>query len=439
LLPAPPDPRRRWPVAVSLGLWVVLAGLALGAGASLQVLWPGWRFGFGALAMWGGILLVLFLGVKGPLCLSRTPVLTVLFAGLMTLLGTGSYWATIQLYPLYRVNIERAAFFVATCTLVAMVFLVPASRWPGVKRGRIEWDYPRLRLLTLLLLGLSLVGTLVTLQRIGYLPLISGDPNNARVEFPSIGGVWYRLSLLGGVVAMLVAVQACAREANWGMYLACALGLAAVSVYGPRFPVALPLGVGALMWDRLRKPLKLRWAVLALAILVPVAAFLGYWRERMVSASLLRPTAQLVYGAFVEFRELAWTLEYYRLGDRFLHGSTLPSVIVPLAPSPLWAAVGVDKATVYAHTTASVLADQMGADSWQRVGLYGECFVNFGWPGALLAAAVYGILLGWLDKRFRLVGAKSVAGVVLALAIAASVFAQVGELDMFTSTGSGCT
>jgi len=50
---------------------------------------------------------------------------------------------------------------------------------------------------------------------------------------------------------------------------------------------------------------------------------------------------------------------------------------------------------------------------------------------------VYGVLLGYLDDRFRRVDRSDVWGVFLALAIATTIFAQVGQLNMFTSTLTG--
>ena len=407
------------------------------SGASLDQTWPRWRLGLGALAVWGLTALVLAYRVKGPHRLSRTPALTVLFAGLMTVLGSASYWATTQLYPLYRVNIERAALFVAVCTLVALLFVGRLAREEPARAPRLEWDFARLRLITWALLAVSIVGTGVTLGRIGYFPMLAGDPDSARTTFPVIGGIWYRLSLLGGTVAMLVAVQVCARQARWHLYLAGVGGLAAVSVYGPRFFVALPLGVAVVLWDRFRQPIRLRWALGAVLLLAPLVGIVGFWRERMVSVTLLRPVAQLVYGTFQEFRDLGWALDYYSLGDHWLHGATLGSVVVPLAPAPVWQVLGIDKAAVYAQSSASVLAGQMGAATWQRIGLYGEFYMNFGWTGALFGAALYGMLLGWLDRQLCGSSHRSVIGIFLAIAIAAAVFAQVGQLDMFTSTVTG--
>ena len=106
-------------------------------------------------------------------------------------------------------------------------------------------------------------------------------------------------------------------------------------------------------------------------------------------------------------------------------------------PSPVWSLLGVDKATIYAHGSAAVLADAMGEYSGQRIGAYGEFFINFGWTGAILGALLYGTLVAYLDDRFRAVHSQDVRGVFLALTISSAVFAQIGQLDLFTSTLTG--
>ena len=63
--------------------------------------------------------------------------------------------------------------------------------------------------------------------------------------------------------------------------------------------------------------------------------------------------------------------------------------------------------------------------------------MNFGWAGALFGAGLYGLLLAYLDDRYLRVRPSDVRGVFIALTIAAAVFAQIGQHDMFTSTLTG--
>lgn len=423
-----------------LVLWLALAAVATVFGGRLSAQWGDWPWAFAAVAVWGANLCVLVYGFPPPRRLSRAPLLAAGFAFVVTILGTGSYWATVQLYPIYRVPIEYAAWFVAVCTLVALVAALLVTRMLRTRNSTghpLEWNWERLGAMTYLLFALAFVGTVISIRRIGYVPILTGDPTSARVEYPSIGGIWYRLSMLGGVTALLVAVLAAARRASRTHYLIGAGSLVLVGLYGPRFFVALPVAVAILLWDRVRKPIGLRRAGLMIVVAAPLLAILGYVRERDRSVSLLGPVALSLYGTAGEFRDLAWSLDYYGFGDRFVYGRTLGSVVVPLLPSPAWRVVGIDKPAIYAQDSATLLAEAMGQTTGQRIGAYGELFMNYGWWGALVGAALYGLLLGYLDDRLTRVNDRQVSGIILSLTLGAAVFAQIGQLNMFTSTITG--
>jgi hypothetical protein len=424
-----------------VGLWAVLAASACWWAATLSEVWRDWSLAFAAVAIWGLNILLFVYGLGGRRSISSVPFLGVVMALAMTIIGSANYWAATQLYPSYQVEVERAALFIAVCTCVSLIAMVVVSRalpQGGGKAGpSLKWQWPRVRFLTYVLFLVSFIGTVVSVRRIGYIPILVGDPTSARVEFPAIGGVWYRLSMLGGAVAMLVGTLAAARQATPAIYAVGIASLVSVGLYGPRFFVALPLGVGILMWDRMRNSLRIRRIAGAVVFAVPLLALGGYLRQRDPSASVLGPIGLVAYFAFVEFRELAWALEHYGGTGRFLLGGTLGSAIVPLLPSPIWAVLGIDKPTIYAHGSAAVLADAMGADSGQRIGAYGEFFINFGWTGAIVGAALYGVLIAYLDRWFHSTGSQHVRGVFLALTIASAVFAQIGQLDLFTSTLTG--
>jgi len=422
--------------------WLGLGVFAALATPQLAQRWPGWPWAVASAAVWGFNLILLVYGIGPPFRVSRPPFLAASFALLMTAIGSGNYWATLQLYPAYRVDIEYAAWFVAVCTAATLAAVVGMQwlrqfRSAPVTPRRLHWDWSRLSAVTYLLFLVSAVGTVATVVRIGYVPILAGDPTSARVEFPVIGGIWYRLSMLGGVVALLVGVHAAARRATLFHYMIGLLSLGLVGVYGPRFFVALPLGVSLILWDRTRSPLPLGRVVLLLIFTAPVVAIVGLWRARDQNAMLLGSLGLLLYGALGEFRDLAWALGYYGFGDRLLHGGTFGSVVVPLLPTPVWQVVGIDKAGIYAHSSASALADAMGQTTGQRIGVYGEFFINFGWTGALLGAALYGVLLAYLDSLVRDIDARHVRGIFLMLTAATAVFALIGQLDMFTSTLTG--
>ena len=393
---------------------------------------------FWSIAVWGANLLLLYYGVGSPFTFGRVPLLSVVFAFLMTVFGSASYWATTQLFPGYRVFIERAALFVAICTLMSLVGCIAVVRGLGSRWHRPDsefvWDWGRVRILTYALLAASLIGTYVSIRRIGYIPVLQGDPGSLRFEFPEIGGAWYRLSMLGTIVALMAGAQICARRANWLVWIAGALGLVFASAYGNRFFLALPVAAVVLLWDRVRKPITVLTIASGFLVGVPTLALLGFWRQQSTGVTVLGPIALVLYGTLSEFRDLGWTMDYYSGAHALLHGRTLGGLIVPLLPSPVWSLLGVDKGEIFAQSNAAVLAQEMGQITAQRVGIYGELFMNFGWIGALVGACLYGTLVGYVDRRFLAVRrGESVRGIIVAVVAAATVYAQVGQWNMFTS------
>lgn len=423
-----------------IGWWITLFVVAVGWGVPLDDTWPAWREAFWAAAVWGANLLLLYYVAGPPFAFSRLPLLSVTFALLMTLFGSGSYWATVQLFPRYRVPIERAALFTAVCTALSLLGCVGVGRLVGLRetvaRWHYVWDWGRLRVVTYALFAVCAVGTYMSIGKIGYIPAVLGDPESLRVQFPEIAGPWFRLSMLGMVVGLIAGVQICARRANWLVWLVGTLGLGCASLYGNRFFIALPVGAVALLWDRVRGRVSARAVALSLGLGLPTLALLYFWRQHDQSlVSRLGPLGLILYGSLNEFRDLAWTLDYYSGGGHpLVGGTTLGGLIVPLFPSAVWSAVGVAKDSVFAHSNAAVLAQEMGQVTAQRVGIYGELFMNFGWVGAFLGALLYGVLLGYLDRRLLAVrDGALVRGVLFAVVAAAAVYAQVGQWNMFTA------
>jgi hypothetical protein len=436
---------RRRSRAVGYGvaaLWLVLLVVATGWGTQLAGSWSAWSVAFWAVAVWGVNLLLLYYAVGPPFAFSRIAMLSIIFAFLMTVVGSGSYWATTQRFPLYRVFIERAALFVAVCTFMSLIGCIAAGRLAGFPRPVVHrsyvWNWGRLRALTYALFALCALGTYMSIRRIGYIPLFVGDPQSLRVLFPAVAGIWLRFSALGVVVGLIAGAQICARQATRAVWLVGAAGLICASLYGNRFFAALPVGAVVMLWDQVRARVSMRAVAVGLVVGVPILALVGWWRQQDVSVALLGPLGMILYGSLGEFRDLGWTLDYYSGAHPLLHGSTLGGLVVPLLPSPIWSVVGVDKAAVFAHSNAAVLAQEMGQFAAQRVGIYGELFMNFGWAGAFTGALMYGALVGYLDRRFLAVGnSGQVRGVMLAVIGAATIYAQVGQWNMLTSTITG--
>lgn len=436
-------PRRSSRLLLSVMLiWAILLVVAVAWGPELNESWAAWSMAFGAFAVWGVNLLLIYYGMGPPFAISRLPLLSATFALLMTIVGAGSYWATTQLFPLYRVSIERAALFVALCTMVSLLGCMVISRAPLRSPHETDreyvWDWRRLRIAIHALAVACVLGTIMTIGRIGYVPLLSGDPEAQRVEFPSIAGAWFRLAMLGIVVGLLAGAQICGGRATPFLWCVGVLSLLCASLYGNRFFAALPVGAVVVLWDRVRGRISPRIVALGLVVGAPILALLYFWRQQDQSVGLLDPLGLVLYGSLSEFRDLAWTLDYYSNAHPLLHGSTLGGLVVPLLPGPVWSVLGIDKAAVFANSNAAVLAEEMGQLTAQRVGIYGELFMNFGWIGALSGAFVYGAGVAYVDRGLLgLRHSASVRGILLAVVAAALIYAQVGQWNMLTATITG--
>jgi len=281
-----------------------------------------------------------------------------------------------------------------------------------------------------------MLATYVSITRIGYIALFAGDPESVRLELPAILGVWHRLSVqLGILVGLMAAAQICSRRADRLTWVAGLTGIACASLYGNRFFIALPVAATFLLWDQARQRVSLRVVVIAFMVGVPSLSLIGFWRYQKAPIDVLGPAGLVAYGTLLEFRDLAWSIDHYSGGAHpLLHGSTLGGLVVPMLPGAVWSALGVDKAAVYANSNAVALAREMGQDTPQRIGLYGELFINFGWLGAFVGAVIYGAFLGCVDSRFlALDNAEAVRAIVLAVVAVVVVYAQMGQWDMDTT------
>lgn len=408
---------------------------------ALSLVWPEWGSGFIAAALWGLNALFLVYGIGGEFHLGRMPVMSAAFGLTMTIVGTGSYWVTRMLNPNYFVPIELAAILVALCTGISLatawsvlILMGPQSSRP---RLVLEWDWTWLRIFTVAITILVVVSTMMALSRIGYVPAIAGDPMSDRVNFPEIAGIWFRLSVLGGVSALLAAVLVTAHRATTWTWIAGIVSLACLGVYGARFYVVYPLAVGFVLWDLVRRRIRLVHLGLVIVPVIILLALFGAIRQSSNTIERITPFGAALYGSFLEFRDMAWAMDYFGGGDRFTNGATIPSLIVPLMPGKVWSLFGVDKAALFERNSANIMADAMGADTGQRIGAFGEFFMNFGWWGIVIGAILYGLLIAWIDRRSVSLEADRVSGVFVTMIAVAAIFAQIGQLNMFTSTITG--
>ena len=59
--------------------------------------------------------------------------------------------------------------------------------------------------------------------------------------------------------------------------------------------------------------------------------------------------------------------------------------------------------------------------------------MNFGWVGAMAGAVIFGLALGYLDHKSRSLDRDSLGHSLVTLVAAVTIFAQIGQLNMYAS------
>lgn len=368
-----------------------------------------------------------------PYRLLRPNVAFGLFALAAGAFGTANVIVTRNLVGSYDVPIARALWLEALgigCAAATARLFMRAPR--PERQTHLAWSPAWLDALVFALLGAAVVGTMGALSRIGYVPLFRGDVGEERAFFATQAGVFFHLAVLGVPAAILAGVRRWAVGPAWWTAPAILLGAFCSALYGPRFFPVAALMTLTVIYDLCIKPVRAWRAALVAAVVVPIIVFVGIRREQ-AETQLEIPPETIFYFTFNEFRDFAWSLQYFDDPAHRLGGATIPSAIVPVLPGKLWRLAGVDKDALYARSSASAMSEIMGVNVGIRIGVVGEMYMNFGVAGIVVGMLVMGAIVGFLDRRLLLadVGAPSLP--FWALANVLTIFTLIGQLDMYGS------
>jgi hypothetical protein len=404
---------------VSVSLWALLAAACAGV----------------ALLVSGGL----------PLRFTRPSVLVGAMAIAMVTFGSWSYYATTQFFPHFHAPIDRALVFAAVGLGAAALGVRLTRVLPAREPRAVRWSWTPapLDLAIWILLALCVVGTLASIARIGYIPILRGDIREERLYYAAQAGPFFRMSLLGTSAAILGGVRWLAFGRSSLAALSVPLGLLCTSLYGPRFFPFVALGVLFICYDSFVRRVTPRNLAIGLGIVVALGIGGAIRRERAGTFVFDRPgvsidarTAALAVGyvSVPEFRDFAWSLDYFADPARRLHGSTLGGAIVPLLPGRVWSLVGVDKEALYSRDSATLMAEILQVDTGIRIGIMGELYMNFGLAGIAVGMLLFGLFVGWLDRRLGAASLLDPLVPLYALVTLVSVFALIGILNMFASS-----
>lgn len=322
-------------------------------------------------------------------------------------------------------GVFEKSFFIVSASLAAMMsgYVAGLHFQP---RKAFGWCLTRLRALdfepivrrsrTIALAGLPAIA--IVFWQIGEVPMLMPDPGTARFlqflrpEFKELVWVQNRcIDVFQVAVPCLIASMVIRRRR--GAVDAVLVGLsvlAAVAVVqrGPLISMLVTSAVALFSGRRLR--LLIAAAPAFLLIYLGTQYFILNWHVRLEPSLVFE-----LYGqALPEVRDLAWFLS--SLGDQRLWGVTFLYALLPLPGFLSFESIKLRNITLEA--IGLPLDSPIGGI---RILFAGECYANFGYPGVIAAALVYGLLLGWLSLAFQALrndGPRSFGG----LFILASVF-----------------
>jgi hypothetical protein len=388
--------------------------------------------------------LLLMRAAGSPFRVSRPPIALAIFCMAMTTLGSISYLATNFFFPTYFVPIDRALLYAALGIAFAALGVWLVNRVPKTTSpAKWEWSQRTFDHVMWALLALTLFGTLVTLARIGYIPIFRGDIRVERLQYTEQAGLFFRLSLLGTPLAMLAGLRWFLFGRARSSLLVMLIGLGAVSLYGPRFFAFLAAGVLFTLYDLYVRRVRLVFAFAAAVAFLVLSFWASVRRESAGAFVFDQPDATrdwrgsvvaLGYSTFPEFRDFAWSIEYFDSPGQRRERGLLAGAVVPLLPGPVWSVLGVNKGALFSNNSATIMQEILQVDVGIRVGLLGELYMMGGAAGIVIGMFVFGLMVGWLDRRLILGGLSDPFTLLAALIALTSIFAMVGIMSMWSST-----
>lgn len=378
--------------------------------------------------------LAIVLAAGRPFRVSRAPIAIGLFGTAMVTLGTGSYYATQFLFPSYYAPIESALLLTAIGFVMCAlgVFVTRHFGRRGLSTPRWEWRAAQLDIVIYALLAISIVGTLAAIRRIGYIPILRGDIREERLTYADQLGILYTMSVMSVPAMILGGARLLAFGRSLLSGLALVVGTLCSGLYGPRFFTVVGIATIFVLYDQFRRRVALWKLALVGVVVVPALIGVAMYRESDLPAAA--PLVTLSYLSFGEFRDFAWSLQYYDDPAHRIDGETIPGAVVPLLPAKLWSLVGVDKEALYERSSAQVIAELMKVEVGIRIGIVGELFMNFGIGGVLVGMLLFGVLAGVIDHRLWTGSLTTANAPFFALLTVLAVFALVGQLNMFGSS-----
>jgi len=304
----------------------------------------------------------------------------------------------------------------------------------------MSWDWQRFRVILFMLVCISVIFTIFSIMKIGYVPLLKGNIAIERFYYWEKAGEWpFKFSKLWLLVYLFTFILLLRNiKLDKGFYIHKNLPLIFLlvssiffaGIYGARYCQFIMIVFSVIMVNKIIGRIKLLHLIVFFLIGVLLANFVVAVRDENYRALKMNVLEKNFLRTFSEFRTFAYAVQTFSKVD-FLNGKAFIGTIAPIFPKQLWAAFNINKNELSSFNSARIMADIFNTNAGMRIGIIGEGYINFGYFGIVFICLFAGILFGILENIFISLKHFDVKEIIIVFAISIIMFLPISQSDTF--------
>jgi oligosaccharide repeat unit polymerase len=355
-------------------------------------------------------------------------------------IGGINYFITCYIYPGYYGGLEVTNLYWTICIIsFAIGYLATVRSNKKIRPTRTLYAM-NLKTLAIIFAILGLIGSMVSIFRVGYIPILSGESMSG-VRFSNIMGEYaklWKMNILAAISAFRVMLQK--KEKRTLYFLIFLSASIQLTFFVVRFDVFLVM-IACLLLYLYTKQINKKRVISLIIIAISLIAFNGFYltiRERSLNPVQASPDLsfvqrRIIYSTFNEYRQLNVLMRNYN--DDYLWGKSFLNIPISFLPYEVWQLFGIDKARIQSINSAVILRDIEEASGGLRSGIGGELFINFGFWGSLLMS-LFGIFIAYMDNVLNALDKRDVRIPFILLFQSILIYAIIGQINAISSTFS---
>ncbi|MFA6217697.1 MAG: O-antigen polymerase [Candidatus Omnitrophota bacterium] len=253
---------------------------------------------------------------------------------------------------------------------------------------------------------ISLFFTLLSIVKIGYIPIFKGNIDVERFMYRNIVGDYTSKFSKLWIIAFFISsylfcIEVKSRKRYLLIMIVCGFFL---SIYGQRMYLLICFSYFALIFIKFNKKIDFKKLIVFLAIIVlmflSIAQLRGDWNYKLKSLS---PVKQISIKTFGEWKEYSYVLNKFTNESGFLKHRIFTGVFAAIVPKQVWLMVGQDKNELLSFNAPAYFGEYFGHYAGIRIGIIGEAYVGYGILGVVILMFVLGFLVVLLEKKYLLI------------------------------------